>query len=84
MKFNLAILPLFAVIVGATSAGAQTFQYDSRWYAGVRENVLELQDRHRARIEALEARRRQKVEQVSASSAVNPKTNPAPIATPDR
>ena len=60
MKFTIAMLPLFAFAVGAPPARAQNFQYNARWYVGVRENVLALQDRHRARIEALEARHRRR------------------------
>ena len=59
--------PLFALLIPAALAAAapasgQTFQYDTRWYVGVRENVLALQDRHRARIEALETRRKRRGE----------------------
>jgi len=84
MKSRFALLPVFAAIAVAASAHAQTFQYDARWYAGVRDNVLELQDRHRARIEALEARRRPKPEPVSVSTVVSPRPTAAPMATPNR
>lgn len=84
MKLLIALTPVLGAIACAAPAGAQSFQYDSRWYAGVRDNVFALQDRHRARIETLEARRRQRSEAVNAPSAADPKAIPAPIVTPNR
>ncbi len=40
-----------------TSASAQPFVYDARWFTGVRDNVFTIQDRQRARIDAIERRR---------------------------
>lgn len=45
-----------ALALGPTPAAAQ-FLYDTRWFIGLRENTLELQRRHRERIEELRALR---------------------------
>lgn len=52
-----ALLSLALISSGA--AAAQPFQYSSGWFIAVRDNVLVLQERQRARLEALESRRAQ-------------------------
>lgn len=50
-------LVALSLIAAPLPAAAQSFAYSTQWFVGVRENVLQQQDRIRARAEAVEARR---------------------------
>ena len=72
-------LACLAVLLTASGAArAQSFQYTAGWFTATRDNVLVLQERQRARIEAIEARRAQERAKLAAARAPVMAGEPAP------
>ena len=67
---------LCMILTASGAARAQSFQYTAGWFTGVRDNVLALQERQRARIEALQARRAQERAKLAAAAMPMPGSDP--------